>query len=348
MLLNDQQQAVIHTIIHETNTTKTFVLLPKEKLIYQSGQFLTLLFPEQTKDNSILRRSYSFSSAPGIDPLPAITIKRTDNGFASRKLIDKMEVGDNISYSHVAGQFMLPTTTEHLENIIFFAAGSGITPIFSLLKTILSFHPHLHVTLVYSSKNPKETIFYKELTQLEKSNNSRLKIVWLFSQSEDKDNARLSHFLLLSLLNDLKKENGNKMLFYLCGPFDYMDMITIILKTEGMAAKQIKREHFYIPRRHTPTRPPDKSAQEIELQLNGTIYSFIAAYPDSILTSALKNDIPLHFSCQSGQCGSCVAKCIHGNVWMRYNEVLTENDLKQGLILTCSGFPVGGSVKLIK
>lgn len=348
MSLKYPQEAIIHAIITETSTTKTYQLQPNHDLVYLPGQFLTILLPQKSKNAPLLRRAYSFSSTPGIDVFPALTVKRTENGFVSRKMMDTLQVGDLIHYSHVAGQFTLPNETNYLNQIIFFAAGSGIVPVYSILKTILAFQPHLKVTLIYSSKNKSETIFYKELIQLGDQYKTRFFIQWLFSDNENKSNSRLSHFLLLNILKDLSAKGIRRTLFYLCGPFEYMDMISIILKTEGILPEQIKHEHFFIPRSENPTQPPDKSAQTIAFKLNGKSYSFRSTYPDNILTSALKNKVPLDYSCQSGQCGSCVAKCTRGKVWMQYNEVLTEKELQEGLILTCCGFPVGGAVHLEK
>lgn len=345
MSVKDLHTAVIREILSETSTAKTYRIQPVGELQYLSGQFLSLVFPGTAKSGTEVRRAFSFSSSPGIDTLPAITIKRTENGLISRKIFDSFQVGDMLYYSHSGGQFTLP---KHPGQLVFFAAGSGIVPIYSLLKTVLAFHPQVNATLIYSSRNPEETIFYRELLQLQQQQEEQLNIQWLFSNHQTQSNGRLSHFMLLEILKRLKQGKAQETWFYLCGPFDYMDMISIVLKTEGFSAEQIKSEHFFIPRSSTPPVPPDQSPQKIAFDIDGKTYAFDSEYPDSILTSALKQQLPLSYSCRSGQCGSCMAKCSEGKVWMRYNEVLTEKELEEGYVLTCCGFPVGGPVSLKK
>lgn len=337
--------AVVHKIIQETETAQTFVLRLEQPITYLAGQFLTMLsHPHQSL---MERRAYSFSSAPGIDEFPAITIKRTPNGLISRHMIDRVEEREVLLYSHVAGHFILPEDKGDFCHFVLFAAGSGIVPIYSLLKSILRFHPKWNITLIYSSHSENETLFYQPLKQWAKEYSERLKIEWLISHRRREQGGRLSHFLLLDLLKKHLSGRLDKALFYLCGPFEYIDMIQIVLLTEGIRPIQIKKEHFYIPRSPQPPEPPDKNARDITIHLGAKIYKIRSEYPDTILDAALENGVPLNYSCKSGQCGSCLARCVSGKVWMRYNEVLTEAEIRKGYVLTCNAFPIEGSVDLV-
>lgn len=342
------QHAIIQSVVEESPTAKTFIFCPEKNFSYQAGQFITLLFRSAITGISPERRAYSFSSAPGVDAFPAITVQRIPNGYGSRQLIDHFKEGDTIIFSHVSGKFILPENSHLFNHLFFFAAGSGIVPIISLIKAAISQYPQLKITLIYSSHSRQDALFYETLKKISIQYAHRFSIEWIFSVGQEKTHTRLSHFLLLQLLKKYQSEPIEKNLFYTCGPYEYMDMISIILRTEGIEAKNIRQEYFYIPRGDRPPEPEDKSGQEIEFHLGDKIFRYQSQYPDSILSSGLQNGLPLNFSCRSGQCGSCTAKCLSGNVWMQYNEVLTEAEVAEGYILTCCGFPIGGPVVLEK
>lgn len=343
MNLSEYPQITIKRIIRESEHAKTFVFESQQELIYRAGQFITLLFSEKAED----RRAYSFSSSPEVGDSPAVTIRRIDNGLVSRQLIDHIKAGDKLCYTHVSGNFTLPGIIAGTKHFIFFAAGSGITPVFSLIKSLLAAHHKCALTLIYSSHSEADILFAKELKTLQQQHADRFAIEWLFSSTTHQKQRRLSHFLLLEFIEKYVRKTEDT-LFYLCGPFEYMDMIQIVLRTEGIAPEQIRQEHFYIPRLTKAPEPPDTMERAITLRFGGKNYRFSSKYPDSILDAALAHNVPLDFSCRSGQCGSCAAKCTQGQVWMRYNEVLTDEELKNGLVLTCNGFPIGDSVVLEK
>lgn len=343
MNLTQYPHITIKKIIRESEHCKTFVLEKHQNFSYRAGQFITILFSGKTE----CRRAYSFSSSPEAGDLPAITVRRIANGLVSRQLTDHFKVGDKLNYSHVSGNFTLPDNINDVQHFVFFAAGSGITPVFSLIKSLLAGQHHCRITLVYSSHSEADTLFVRELTKIQQQHSDRLVIEWIFSVATQQKRRRLSHFLLLHFIEQYVRKSEDT-LFYLCGPFEYMDMIQIVLRTEGIYAQQIHQEHFYIPRLTKAPEPPDTTEHTISLTIDSKVYQFPSKYPESILDAALAHNVPLDFSCRSGQCGSCVAKCTQGKVWMRYNEVLTDQELKNGLVLTCNGFPIDGSIVLEK
>jgi ring-1,2-phenylacetyl-CoA epoxidase subunit PaaE len=140
----------------------------------------------------------------------------------------------------------------------------------------------------------------------------------------------------------------DNILFYTCGPEAYMRMCTYVLQQEGVKPEQIRKENFVIQGKHIiKPLPPDKDTRRVELNYGGEKFELFVEYPDTILRAARKKGISLPYSCEVGRCGNCVAKCLEGKVWHSYNEVLTEKDLQQGMILTCVAHPVGGDVKII-
>ena len=333
----------IREIKEEVKDFKVFVFEDEHNIKYQSGQYLTLIsYHNQTE----VRRSYSITSSPALSEALSIGVKRVANGFFSRQLIDHTKEGDDILTIGSGGLFILPDDIQNYKQLFFFAAGSGITPIYSLIKTALHIFEHVSIVLVYSNASEEKTAFLKELKQLQQRFQHRFRVEWLFSNSADLSRARLHRDLIVELISTLKKEN-NSTLFYICGPESYMRLCTYTLQEKGIGPGNIKKENFVI---HTIPKanafPPDKKERVVEIRRGSTTYHVIVTYPDSILKAAKKQGILLPYSCEAGRCGNCVAKCTKGMVWHSYNEVLTERELKKGLVLTCVGHPVGGNLQL--
>ncbi len=325
-------------IIRETADTKTFVLEPMEGwLPYRPGQFLTFAFPGKETTE---RRSYSISSA-GREPL-SVTVKRIPNGLFSRPLLEHGEIGDHLTLAGGAsGFFTLPESDPKINRILFLAAGSGITPVFSLIKSCLAEHPEWTVVLIYSNHAPEQTIFLKSLQSLHEQYSDRFHIEWLYSSNQDLMRARLNKLVLTSFVNQFLPVKEEAMV-YLCGPFDYMRMAAIVLQAEGIPPGNIKREIFSLEKPVSPARPPDTLAHRVTIHIRGEEHTLTLQYPETILQAARKRRIELPYSCEAGRCGSCVASCTQGKVWMKYNEVLTDRDVESGRALICNAYPIGG------
>jgi len=329
-------------VTEETRNAKSFGLesTDNDGNIYEAGQFITLVFRKGDKEE---RRSYSFSSAPLLNEPMRITVKRIPNGEYSRQMLDHLKPGDMVISSGISGFFKLPENMDRFRQLVFLAAGSGITPVFPLLKTVLHTTDH-RVILIYSNTAKEDTIFYDELLALRSQFKERLKIEFLFSQA-DHEQRRLSQFLLHTLLRkyDIPVRGS---LFYLCGPVNYMLVGGISLLSAGVPGEHIRKENFNT-RPHTfKPLPPDKDAHLVKVTIGNTSHQFVSQYPDSILSAAKKLNIHLPYSCEAGNCGSCTATCVEGETWMAYNEVLTDDEIKMGKVLTCQAYPIGGDVAL--
>jgi len=339
------QQYRIQQIIPETPAAKTFVLQPVSGRVYpyKAGQFLTFSFE---KIHGEERRSYSISSSPVLDEPLSITVKRVENGEFSRYFIDHATVGDTLTCTGAGGLFILPEHIARYRQIFFLAAGSGITPCFSLIKTLLATQPHISIILIYSNRSASDTIFYDQLIRLSEKSRGRLKIDFLFSFSNNLLKARLNNSLLTAMLYEHSNTDFEDTLCYICGPVDYMDTVSITLLTEGMPARNIYKENFTSYKPDIEAVPDDTSAHYVSIHTNDGIKTIKVQYPVSILQQAKAEGIHLPYSCQSGQCGSCTAKCVRGRIWMAYNEVLTDREIADGYILTCQGFPVEGDAEI--
>jgi len=335
------KQLRIASIKLETADVKTFTF--ESALPYAAGQYLTCVFERNGEE---IRRSYSLASSPVLNEPLAITVKRVENGIVSRLLFDHAKEGDTLLTTGAGGFFVLPDKISHDQQLFFLAAGSGIVPVFSLIKTALHLYPDVHVVLIYSNRSAKTTIFHDELKALQQQFPHNFTIEFLFSMSADLAKARLNQILLQVLLQQYSKVPVENILFYTCGPFPYMRMIEIELLTMGFSASQIRKEQFNTIRPAVTLLPPDTEPHQVEIRIDSHVYHLTVQYPHTILDAAKKQHIVLPYSCEVGKCGSCAALCLQGKVWMKYNEVLLNDETRKGLVLTCSGFPIEGDVVL--
>ena len=323
----------------DTASTKSFILkqLNGNPIRYKPGQFLTLIFK---KRNSEERRSYSISSTPHLGEPLTITIKRIDNGEFSRYLFDVVQQGDVLYTIGASGYFTLPENLAHHTQLFFFAAGSGITPILPLIKTALHLNPPRQITLLYSNRSESETIFIDQLKLLIDNFPAQLQAEFLFSASQNLLKARLTKILIIQYIKE-KVARKSEALFYICGPFQYMQMATIALLTEGIPAENIRKENFSTEKPVVKELPPDEEVHKVHVDVDGKKYKFDVQYPITILEAAKQKGIMLPYSCEAGKCGTCSANCVQGKVWHSYNEVLMDRELQKGRILTCTGYPYG-------
>lgn len=330
-------QLRIEAIKWETPDTATFYFAQPsgKKINYISGQFITLVF---THHHEEIRRSYSLSSSPDEDLL-SITVKRITNGEISRFMLTKVKVGDIINAVEPSGRFTILGFDQPKDTFLF-AGGSGVTPIYSQLKYILKRPGGSKLTLIYSSQDANAVLFKTELDQLATQHPDRLKIIYLLSN----EGKRLTNIMVEQLVRLHAQFDLQKAEFYLCGPFAYMRMIRLTLLYMGLNTSQIRKENFVIETVHVSTIPINYPPQKIKIKFNGETHDLMVGENQSILQAALQNDIALPYSCRAGICSACSAKCSSGRVQMAVNDVLTDLDIAQGWILTCTGHPVTDDV----
>ncbi|QIX61897.1 ferredoxin--NADP reductase [Hymenobacter sp. BT18] len=335
----------VKNIREEVLGVKSLVLAPEagELAPYQAGQFLTLIFRRHGRE---VRRSYSISSAPALGEPLTITVKRVENGLISRWLVDEARLGDQLLTSGAAGFFTLPQPPAALQELVLVAAGSGITPVYGLLKTALYTQPEARILLVYSNRAPATTLFREELLALQRQFSQRLQLELLYSVDANLGRARLHKPLLEELVRRFAPSSWPTTLAYVCGPLDFMRMATYALHALGLPLSHIRRELFTPAAAPVAHVPPDTDQHPVTLSWRGQEYVLQVQYPTTILRAARQQGLRLPHSCEAGQCGNCVARCTQGTVWMSINEVLTDQELARGLVLTCTGYPVAGPVRL--
>jgi ferredoxin-NADP reductase len=330
-------QVRVATIKWETADTATFYFseVTGKKIAYKAGQFITLVFTHHNED---IRRSYSLSSSPD-EQLLSITVKRIANGEISRFLLTKIRQGDIINAVEPAGRFTI-TDFKSAKDILLFAAGSGIVPVFSQLKYILNRPGNSRITLIYSNRDAASVLFNAELDSLQAKYPARLKIIYLLSNEGN----RLNNIMVEELVKKNLFHGTAGAEFYLCGPFDYMRMVRLTLLYMGFEHQQIRKEIFVLETVPVSTTLINYPPKNIRIHFKNEIHDLVVGENQSILQSALQNNIPLPYSCRAGICSTCWAKCTSGRVEMALNDVLTDADLSQGWILTCTGHPVTDDV----
>lgn len=324
------------------NVTLNFEPISGEFPRYKAGQFLTLSFDLGNRE---VRRSYSFSSSPDVDEPLSITVKRVENGEISRFLHHKIQEGDLVDALDPQGLFTYEPVADIERTVFLFAAGIGITPLFSILKTALVRENKSKVVLAFSNSSPEVTPFKEELQEWATKYPDRLQIIWIYSNSKNLMTARLNRDYILAILKNHLPPAHQEVLFYTCGPVIYMDLCRFTLLGMGFDESQIKRETFLLPENEEDDddeteKVVDTTTYSITLNFQGQSYKLDVPYNKSILDVGLEHKIKLPYSCKSGMCSTCISNCSQGKVRMTYNEVLTDREIENGRILLCTGHPV--------
>ncbi len=334
----------VKKIVPETKDTLTFILESElnELIPYEAGQFLTFIFNIYGKE---VRRSYSLSSAPGTDENLAITVKRVQNGEVSRYLFETIKEGDVLRALSSAGRFTVQPDPAFPRDVFLFGAGSGIVPLFSILKTVLAKESYSCVHLICSNHNESSIIFRKQLEELKEIYQGRFNYLHLLSNpiSETTNivHAHLNSLLLEELIAKYIQYDKSQCVFYVCGPFAYMRMVMITLPVLGFPRTQIHREAFLTEINESQPKVPQGNVNStLKVYVGSKEYNLDIPQGKTILKAAMEKGIQLPYSCETGICSTCAAYCTEGKVEMSVNEVLTEKDLAGGLVLTCTGYPV--------
>lgn len=322
-------------IDRETADAITLHLQPVENrpLRFAAGQYLTHCFEI---DGVTVKRAYSISAAAGEQP--ACTIKTLDGGVVSRFVADHVTVGYSYPVIGPSGEFVLPTDPAAAATpLAFLAAGSGITPVMSMIETALRADPDRAITLVYASRRQSAIIFAQRLAALAAEHPgftlthvlSRPDAGWT-GRTGRLDGQRAAQ--LLTARPDAE--------FYLCGPEQLMTDTAAALAAAAVPAGRVHQERFYAAARHTASLPT--TAQPIEFRRSQL--TIIAQPGETILEAGLRNGVPLDFSCTVGGCGACKVRVVSGSVTIDEPNCLTDAERAQGFTLGCSAYALEPAV----
>lgn len=309
----------------------------KDSFQYRSGQYINLKASIKNED---VRRSYSLCSAPSEGTLE-VGIKRIPKGLFSSYATQELRVGDSLEVGVPEGRFVYDAQEK---NITAFAAGSGITPIYSILKTALQAGSDTHFTLVYGNKSPEQTLFYEELKNLEAAHPSQLKILWVFSQSNE-ETGRFGRIDSSIVKYVLKNTGQLSTAFYLCGPEAMILEAKDTLLKSSIEENQIHFELFTASKT-VETTGEDSSSDEVVLEIiaDDDAHTIKTTASNTLLDAALNHKLDVPYSCQGGVCCSCIAKITEGSATMANNQILTDEEVAEGLVLTCQAIPTAAKL----
>lgn len=313
---------------------------------FVQGQHIGL---RTTLDGEELRRSYSICS--GLDDGEIrVAIKKIGGGKFSQWANDTLKVGDSIDVMTPEGRFFTPLDATHGKHYAAFVAGSGITPVLSLIRTTLAREPQSRFTLVYGNRRQSSVMFHEALEDLKDRYLTRFSLYNVFSREMQDvelfngriDAAKVNQFLTSLLPADTIDEA------FICGPLTMIDEVEAALLAEGMHANHVHVERFGIPT-GTPQEIDDAEAAQshIELIIDG-VRREVDFMPGqhSILDAGRAAGIDLPFSCKAGMCSTCRAKVLQGQVKMAKNYALEPHEVAEGFVLTCQSYPLTEKVML--
>ncbi|MFI7667800.1 2Fe-2S iron-sulfur cluster-binding protein [Nocardia sp. NPDC049526] len=342
------QRATVTRIVKESADARTYVLAPHDgPIAYRSGQFCTFRVHVDGKD---LFRSYSMSSAPETDRELMTTVKRVPGGQVSNWLHDNVVEGDELELTRAAGRFCLRPTEAPL---LGFSGGSGITPILSLAKSALASTAR-QVRLLCADRDRESVIFEAVLAELVGRYPGRLQVI----RHLDADGG----FLTPGAIRDFVGADGGAD-SYICGPEAFMEMVENALPGPGL----VFSERFGAPAPSLPTTPAavvtatDTSSvaivetptatppvaitdNTVTIILNGKKKSVPRKDGETLLDSARRAGLTPPFSCEAGNCATCMARVTKGHATLRRNDALTDDELAEGYVLTCQAVPDTDSI----
>ncbi|OUL61245.1 ferredoxin--NADP reductase [Flavobacterium sp. AJR] len=336
---------IIKEVKRETATAVSILFNVPEELksnyTFIAGQYINLRL---TLDNKELRRAYSICSSPESGEL-RIAVKAVKNGVFSQFATTRLKAGDVLEVGKPEGKFTFEPESEKQKNYAAFVAGSGITPVLSILKSVLKSEPKSSFVLVYGNKTVEDTIFYQELHDLQLQYVGRLFVHYVYSQAKV-ENAlfgRIDKSAVNFVLNNKHKELQFDK-FYLCGPEEMINTVSGILKEKNVKESAIKFELFTSSTQENKIDTSLEGHSKITVLVDDEEVSFEMSQKQTILDAALKQGIDAPYSCQGGICSSCLARVTSGTAEMKKNSILTDKEIADGLILTCQAHPTSESI----
>jgi len=347
----DFHKLKVKEVVRETNEAKSIYFdIPadlQQQYNYKAGQYLTLKF--QIKGDEV-RRAYSICTSPTEDKI-GVNVKRVAKGLVSNHINDNLNAGDEIEVMVPDGKFGIDLDDEYKRDFYFFASGSGITPVMSILKTILEHEPMSRCYLLYGNRSEDSIIFKEELGRLaskyegqfglthtlskpnrEKAGGlkgmfSKGKITWPGWQGRI-NGERINKFL------EAHPKQGKEAHYFVCGPGAMIDTILDHLETRGVGSDRLHSEHFAAS--GAPAVGGGSATDsKVTVHLAGQTYNVDVPSSKTILDALIDNKVDAPYSCTSGACSTCVGKVVKGDVSMDMCYALDDDEVAEGYVLVC-------------
>lgn len=323
----------------------------RETFRFTQGQYLTF---RRHHNGEELRRSYSICSSP-LEGEWQVAIKKVPQGRFSTLAVDCLQVGEELEVMPPSGHFHTPLDPAQAKQYLFFAAGSGITPVFSIIKTVLLTEPNSQVTLVYGNRGRNSIIFKEGIEALKNKFLHRLSVYYVLSREQNDAD------LLFGRIDEAKTKQFLEKVVpasqidecFICGPEDMINGVRAALTKAGVAAEKIHFEMFgsanagqagTAKAKLLPVGEDDKKSL-VTLKIDGGSRLLeMSYYGNTILDAALESGIDAPYSCKNGMCSTCMARVTDGQVEMDVNYSLSETEVARGYVLTCQARPVSEKV----
>lgn len=347
---------IVSDLVRETAETLAITFeVPQElknHFAYKHGQYITVKVPVEGNDN---RRAYSISSSPHTDDNLTIAVKKVDDGKVSTYINEKLQVGDSLEVMPPLGNFTVELAPDKRRQFFLIGAGSGITPLMSIMKTILAIEPLSKVFLLYQNREEESIIFYRQLSELEQKFPERLKIIHILSKPSTNWTGETGRIDSSYIQNIISKNAGDEIFeskFFICGPDGIMESSDLALKSLKIASHQIHKEIFTLVAPKLADEndnilidaSDDIIARNVKIILYNEEIEFLVEPDETILTAAQREGQDPPFSCQIGACSTCRAKLVSGKVAMDERDSLTDEEIEEGYVLTCQAHPLTDDV----
>ncbi|MEX0274041.1 MAG: 2Fe-2S iron-sulfur cluster-binding protein [Flavobacteriaceae bacterium] len=314
----------------------------RDHFVFVPGQYVTI---KKEINGQELRRAYSICSGPNSDEF-TIGVKKVVNGSFSVYANDSLKQGDVLEVMPPEGRFTFAGTGK-ANNIAAFAAGSGITPILGIAQAVLADAPDSIFVLVYGNQSREETMFYGDIQRLQQEHPNRFFVYFINSRTQE-DNALFGRIDSSTVNYALKnKHKGTDFdSFYLCGPEGMIQLVKDTLQNQGVDETNIHFELFTAPEDNGTASISADGKTEVTVIVDDEEFHFTMDQKAMVLDAVLNEDIDAPYSCQGGVCSSCIARIKEGKAEMAKNQILTDSEIAEGLILTCQAHPLSPTITI--
>lgn len=348
----------VDKIIRETaDAVSIRLLVPpplKGMFTYKAGQYLTLHAMINGED---VRRSYSVCSSPFEDAMPTVAVKQVEDGRMSTFLNTSLKEGDLIDAMPPMGNFIVDPSSDRSNHYVLFGGGSGITPLFSIARTVIGQEPDSRITLVYANRDEASIIFKSTIDEMTESLGQRFNVIHILdnpSANWEGLSGMLNGMKVTQMVNQITESKPNTADYFICGPAGLMQLVETSLKDISVPESQIHLEYFTAvaksedkPEAEEDDHLVDPGGdKKVKIDVYGEEQTITVSPDKTILEAAQDAGMDPPYSCTVGVCTTCRAKVLSGKVRMDEREGLSDAEIEDGFVLTCQAHPITNDVEL--